>query len=43
METTTDSAGGFALLVDESGVLVAESTTEIDDAMVLRLVDAGRR
>ena len=36
-------AGRAATLTDESGVLVATGTTEIDDATVFALLDAGRR
>lgn len=36
-------AGRTAKLVDESGALVAASSTEIDDDVVFGLIDAGRR
>ncbi|MDJ0355065.1 MAG: AbrB/MazE/SpoVT family DNA-binding domain-containing protein [Actinomycetota bacterium] len=36
-------AGRTARLVEESGVLVAVSTTEIDDDIVFGLIDSGRR
>ncbi len=36
-------AGRTARLVDESGVLVATSDTQIDDEVVFGLIDAGRR
>jgi AbrB family looped-hinge helix DNA binding protein len=36
-------AGRTARLVDESGVLVANGTTAIDDDVVFGLIDAGRR
>lgn len=36
-------SGRTARLVDEAGVLVASSTTEIDDDIVFGLIDAGRR
>jgi AbrB family looped-hinge helix DNA binding protein len=36
-------AGRTASLVREGGVLVAHSTTEIDDDVVFGLIDAGRR
>lgn len=35
--------GRTAELVDESGVLVAAGTATVDDEMVFRLIDAGRR
>ncbi|MFI5085632.1 MAG: AbrB/MazE/SpoVT family DNA-binding domain-containing protein [Actinomycetales bacterium] len=36
-------AGRTAQLTEESGVLVAEGTTEIDDDTVFGLIDSGRR
>ncbi|WP_308467076.1 AbrB/MazE/SpoVT family DNA-binding domain-containing protein [Rathayibacter soli] len=36
-------AGRTARLVEESGVLVAESGIEIDDDVLFGLIDAGRR
>jgi AbrB family looped-hinge helix DNA binding protein len=36
-------AGRTARLSDESGVLIATGTTEIDDDVVFGLIDAGRR
>ncbi|WP_104135918.1 MULTISPECIES: AbrB/MazE/SpoVT family DNA-binding domain-containing protein [unclassified Cryobacterium] len=36
-------AGRTARLVDEAGVLVAASSTPIDDDIVFGLIDAGRR
>lgn len=36
-------AGRTARLVEESGVLVADGTTEIDDAVLFGLIDSGRR
>ena len=35
--------GRTARLVEEAGVLVATGDTEIDDAAVVGLIDAGRR
>ncbi len=35
--------GRTALLVDESGVLVATGETEVDDDVVFALIDSGRR
>lgn len=36
-------AGRTARLVEENGVLVSASETEIDDAVVFALIDAGRK
>ncbi|MGO9900235.1 MAG: AbrB/MazE/SpoVT family DNA-binding domain-containing protein [Solirubrobacteraceae bacterium] len=36
-------SGRTALLVDESGVLVATGTTPINDDVIFALIDAGRR
>ncbi|MGK2852866.1 MAG: AbrB/MazE/SpoVT family DNA-binding domain-containing protein [Microbacteriaceae bacterium] len=36
-------AGRTSRLVEESGVLVAAGTTQIDDDVVFDLIDAGRR
>lgn len=36
-------AGRTARLVEEEGVLVADSETPIDDTVLFNLIDAGRR
>jgi AbrB family looped-hinge helix DNA binding protein len=36
-------AGRTARLVDEDGVLVAAGETQVDDATVFALIDAGRK
>lgn len=37
------AAGRTARLIEEDGVLVADSETRIDDDIVFGLIDAGRR